>query len=93
MIPSPSVIATEANYSAVSSSYFAETESVICMLYMPAHTQHHATQLPDVNSELESARDALKDLDLHQSIAEGRQEFESLTQSITNSTDEIISSK
>ena len=60
---------------------------------MPAPTQHHATQLPDVNNELEAARNALKDLNLHQSIVEGRQEFESVTQSITNSTDEIISSK
>lgn len=87
MIPPPSDIATEANYNAVSLFCWDRAKG------LTAHTQHHAIQLPGVTNELESARNALKDLNLRQSVAEGRQEFESVTQSITNSTDEIISSE
>ena len=43
-----------------------------------------------MTSELEAAQRALENFDISNSVAEGQSEFDNVKQSISNSTDEII---
>ena len=46
-----------------------------------------------MSGELESVLDALQGLNLSRSIAEGREEFDNITRTITTGVDEVIQSE
>lgn len=50
-------------------------------------------QLPDVSTELESVRTALEDVNLEESIVEGQQEFDNISQTIITTVDENLGSE
>ena len=57
------------------------------------HTFTLVLQLPNVTTELENVRNAIRDVNLDQLIADGQQEFNNIAQSITSTVDENLGSE
>ena len=58
-----------------------------------AYCCFNTLQLPNVTTELDNVRDAIRDVNLNQLIADGQQEFDNIAQTITATVDENLGSE